>query len=228
MLSNQLRSILVLLFAFSASVQNALASTFPDPVYSLPGIPASGAPGFTNTAQISLFQLGSDSFLFAATNADAPLTFDLVINDISVTTNSATYLVTAQFNKSGSYVQNSGTVTVSGSMPFVSLYAPYILPGVSVSGDLFTAKLDVFAFNDDLLGFSTKFLSGFGTLFGTYESVYFSAAGIASSLGFGTANGLQATANPIQAFAVTSVPVPGAVWLFASGVALLGLRKRAI
>lgn len=228
MLSSQLRSILVLLFAFSASVQSALASTFPDPAYSLPGIPASGAPGFTNTAQISLFKLGSDSFLFAATNADAPLTFDLGKNDISVTTNAATFLVTAQFNKSGSYVQNSGTVTVSGSMPFVSLYAPYVLPGVNISGDLLTAKLDAFAFDDDLLGFSSRFLSGFGTLFGSYESVYFSAAGIANSLGFGTANGLHATANPIQAFAVTSVPAPGAVWLFVSGVALLGLRKRTI
>lgn len=228
MLPSQLRSVLVLLFAFSVSVQNALASTFPDPAYSLPGIPPSGAPGFTNSAQISLFQLGSDSFLFAATNADAPLTFDLGKHDISVTTNAATFLVTAQFNKAGSYVQNSGTVTISGSMPFVSLHYPYILPGVSLVGDLLTAKLDVFAFDDNLLGFSTKFLSGVGTLFGTYESVYFSAAGIANSLGFGTANGLHATASPIQAYAVTSVPVPGAVWLFASGLALVGLRKKAV
>ena len=227
MLSSQLRFVLVLVFAFSASVQNALASTFPAPAYSLPGIPASGAPGFTNSAQISLFQLGSDSFLFAATNADAPLTFELGKHDISVTTNAAIFLVTAQFNKAGSYVQNSGTVTISGSMPFVSLYAPYVLPGVTIGGDLLTAKLDAFAFSDNLLGFSTKFLSGFGTLFGSYESVYFSAAGIANRLGFGTANGLQATASPVAAYAVTSVPVPAAIWLFASGLALVGLRKKA-
>jgi hypothetical protein len=218
--------ILILMFALSALAQNAFASTFPTPPYSLPGIPTSGAPGFTNSAEINLFNLGGNSFLFAASNAGAPLTFEL--GSHSVTSSSARFLVTAEFMADGSYIQNTGTLTVSGSIPFISSYAPYTLPGVYISGDLLTAKLDNFAFNSDLLGFSTSLLTGFGSSFGTNESVYFSTPGIASALGFGTNPGLHATTNPILANTVTSVPLPAAVWLFMSGLALLGLRRKAV
>jgi hypothetical protein len=89
---------------------------------------------------------------------------------------------------------------------------------VYISGDLLTAKLDNFAFNDDLLGFSTSLLTGFGSSFGTNESVYFSSPWIASALGFGTNSGLHATTSPILANTVTSVPLPAAVWLFGTGL----------
>ena len=213
-----------IVFVFLGLASNTFASTFPNPPYSLPGIPESGAPGFTNLAQINLFGLGVDSFLFAATNAGAPITFEL--GSHSVTSNSANFLLTAQFHADGSYVQNTGMLTVSGSMPFILSYAPYTVPGVYISGDLLTAKLDNFAFSNDLLGFSTTMLSGFGTLFGTNESVYFHKQGIASALGFGSPNGLHATSTPVTASSVTSVPLPAAVWLFTSGLVLIGLKRK--
>ena len=218
--------IFILMFAFSALAQNVSASTFPEPPFSLPGIPPSGAPGFTNSSQINLFNLGANTFLFAATNADAKLTFEL--GSHSVVSNSANFLVTAEFKGDGSYIQNTGTLTVSGSIPYISSYAPYTLPGVYISGDLLTAKLDKFAFSSDLLGFSTALITGFGSIFGTNESVYFSTLGIASELGFGTSSGLKATTSPIVADTVTSVPAPAAAWLFMSGLALFGLRRKVV
>jgi hypothetical protein len=218
--------ILILMFAFSALAQNAFASTFPTPPYSLPGIPPSGAPGFTNSAEINLFSLGGNSFLFAASNAGAPLTFEL--GSHSVTSSSANFLVTAEFMANGSYIQNTGTLTVSGSIQFISSNAPYTVPGVYISGDLETAKLDRFAFSSDLLGFSTSIISGYATLFGTNESVYFSTPGIASELGFGTNSGLHATTSPILAYTVNSIPLPATVWLFMSGLALFGLRRKVV
>ena len=185
---------------------------------SLPGIPASGLPDFTNSAQVNLFSLGT-SFLLAATNSGAAITY----NPGGSVDSTGNFLLTAQFSVGGAYVPNTGTVSISGSTPYPGL------PGVYITGDLLTAKLTGFNFGTDDLGFSTSITSGYATLFGTQESVYLSANGIAAALGFGTGS-LHATANPLAASAVTTVPVPAAVWLFGSalaGLVSIGRRKLA-
>lgn len=191
---------------------------------SLPGIPDSGNPNFTNDAQINLFNIGSDNYLFAATNADSPITFNNGSTSVTSTAaHPATFILTALFSADGSYKANTGTLSISGEIPY-----PFAnLPGVYISGDLLTAKLENFAFDADTLGFTTLQLSGFGSFFNPLgnESVYFSAAGLANSLGFGTGS-LIATTSPIQVSAITTVPVPGAGWLIGSAFGLFTLLRR--
>lgn len=181
----------------------------------LPGIPESGLPNFTNTAQVNLFNLGGN-YLLAATNSGASVTFNSSDGSFSSTpSNPATFLLTALFSSSGGYVPNSGTLTISGSIP----YPNPSLSGVYITGDLLTAKLTAFNFDTDNLGFATDMLSGYGTLFGTSESVYLSATGLGSALGF-ISGALVATTAPVSVNAITTVPIPAAVWLL--GSALVG------
>ena len=204
-----LLGLLMLLNLAFASTANAV---------SVPGIPASGLPDFTNSAQVNLFSLGPAGFLLAATNSGADITF----NPSGTVDSTGNFLLTAQFSTSGSYLANTGTVSISGSTPYPGL------PGVSISGDLLTAKLTGFNFDANDLGFSTYITSGYASLFGTQESVYLSATGLAAALGFGTGS-LHATVNPLSANAITTVPVPAAVWLFGSalaGLISIGRRKQ--
>lgn len=191
---------------------------------SLPGIPISGEPNFTNDAQINLFDIGNHNYLFAATNSGAPITFNGGPGNPSVTSNAANpayFMLTALFSENGSYVPNTGTLSISGSIPY-----PFAnLPGVYISGDLLTAKLENFAYDGNTLGFSTNQISGFGTLFGSAESVYLSATGLASALGFGSGS-LIATSGPLHASAITTVPVPGAGWLIGSAFGLFTLLRK--
>ncbi|MBS4050959.1 hypothetical protein [Methylomonas rivi] len=205
---------LVMLIAYSPLSHSA--------VMSLPGIPESGNPNFYNDAQINLFDLGGNNYLFAATNSGAPLTFNLGSTSVTSSASHPAYFVlTALFSGDGSYIANTGALSISGEIPF-----PYAnLPGVFISGDLLTAKLDNFAFDSDTLGFSTNQISGFGTLFGSAESVYLSATGLASALGFGS-GALIATTSPLSASAITTVPVPGAGWLIGSAFGLFTLLRK--
>lgn len=187
----------------------------------LPGIPEAGSPNFSNNAQVNLFDLGG-TYLLAATNAGATVSFNHESGSVSSSaTHPADFLLTAQFNGNGSYRAGTGTLRISGEIPY-----PYAnLPGVYISGNLLTATLDSFAFDANTLGFSTTLVSGFGTLFGTAESVYLSATGLSNTLGF--TSGSLVAANALQASAITTVPVPGAVWLFGSAMAgfLVSRRK---
>lgn len=187
---------------------------------SLPGIPDSGEPNFTNSAEINLFSLGSDNYLFAATNAGSPITFNMGSTSVSSTaSNPGEFFLTALFSGDGTF--KSGTLSIFGSIPY-----PFAnLPGVYISGDLLTAKLENFAYDGDNLGFATTQLSGFGTLFGSAESVYLSATGIASALGFGS-GALIPTSGPLSASAITTVPVPGAGWLIGSAFGLFTLLRK--
>lgn len=203
----------IMLFAH-APITNAFVTP-------LPGIPEAGNPNFSNSAQVQLLDLGG-TFLLAATNAGAPITFTHGTASVtSSASNPAYFVLTALFTNSGSYIANTGTLSISGEIPY-----PYAnLPGVFISGDLLTAKLQNFAFEDDTLGFKTNQISGFGTLFGSAESVYLYTEGLVSSLGFGTGS-LSATTSAISASAITTVPIPGAGWLLGSTLGLFTLLRK--
>ncbi len=212
-------------FAFAAVTLIAYSPFSSAETIGLPGIPEAGDPNFINDAQVSLFDLGSGSnYLLAASNPGAPLTFNYSSRDISVSSNAshpANFLLTALFSSDGSYIPNTGTVSISGEIPY-----PFEnLPGVYISGDLLTAKLEDFVFDADTLGFSTNMISGFGTLFGTHESVYLSATGLGSALGFGSGS-MLATASPITASVITTVPIPGAGWLIGTAFGVFTLSRR--
>ena len=188
----------------------------------LPGIPPEGNPNFMNDVQVSLFQLGSN-YLFAATNDGATITFNDSSKNISLPVGESDFLLTAQFESDGSF--KTGTLTIEGSLPFSVIDPNPKLSGLSITGDLLTARLTGFAFDEDTLGFSTELLSGFGTIFGTKESVYLSAAGLGSALGF-LNKSLIATTSPLSASAITTVPIPGAGWLIGSALGLFTLVRR--
>lgn len=198
-------------------------------VMSLPGIPDSGNPNFENDAKVNLFDIGNNNYLLAATNSGAPLTYNLGSDSVvSSASHPAYFVLTALFSGDGSYIPNTGALSISGEIPFL-LPNPKggntSLPGVYISGDLLTAKLDNFAFDSDTLGFSTTQLSGLGTFFSPAESVYLSATGLASALGFGSGS-LIATTSPLSVSAITTVPVPGAGWLIGSAFGLFTLLRK--
>jgi hypothetical protein len=213
-------------FAFVALL--CLASWENAHAISLPGIPPAGAPNFTNDVKVNLFNLAPGSYLLAATNAGAPITFNHNGSFSSTASNPATFLLTAQFSGNGNYVPNTGNLSITGSIPFPNPSVPGAsVPGVFVTGDLLTARLTGFAFDGDNLGFSTNMISGYGALFnaGTAESVYLTASGLAGALGFGSPSLIAATGLP--AFATTTVPVPAAAWLLGSAlVGMVGIGSR--
>lgn len=211
----------VMLMAYSPLSHSAIVS--------LPGIFESGNPNFSNDAKVNLFDVGNNNYLFAATNSGAPLTFNLGSESVvSSAAHPAYFVLTALFSGNGSYIPNTGALSISGEIPFL-LPNPKggntSLPGVYISGDLLTAKLNDFAFDSNTLGFSTSQLSGLGTFFSPAESVYLSATGLASALGFGS-GALIATTSPLNASAVTTVPVPGAGWLIGSAFGLFTLLRK--
>ncbi|MDD2759509.1 MAG: hypothetical protein PHH11_04360 [Methylomonas sp.] len=182
------------------------------------GVLDSGNPSFVTETQISLANFGS-GFMLLATNANAPITFNLENPDISVTSTTASFQLTAEFDTNGAYVTNSGGLRIYGELPFPGV------PDLSLSGRLLTADLENFTFADDKIGFSVVNQGGFSTLFGQLETVYLSAIGIASTLGFSSA-ALITTSNPVAAGAVASVPIPGAGWLIGSAFGVFTLLRR--
>ena len=185
----------------------------------LPGIPTSGSPNFTNAAVVKMIELGG-KFSLVASNSGAITFIDSAKNVSVSTTGAANFSLYAQFLSDGTYVPDSGTVSISGTLPY-----PYVPNATfSITGDLLTAKLEKFAFDADTLGFSTKMLSGYGALFGQSESVYLYAPGLGTDLGFGES--LNEMLSPISVTAVTTVPLPGAGWLLGSALGIFTLVRR--
>jgi len=192
-------------------------------------IPAAGQPNFTNTAEVSLISLGGTGYLLAATNSDAPITFNdgfipFTTPDEKLKDHPAYFLLTAQFTKNGDYISNTGSLSISGDIRYPSEDPK--LADVFISGDILSAKLVKFAFDANTIAFSTKMLSGFGTLYGDAESVYLSKTGLGNILGFGSES-LIATTSPILGVdAITTVPIPGAGWLLGSVLGVFTLVRR--
>jgi hypothetical protein len=129
------------------------------------------------------------------------------------------YLLTAEFTSKGAYIANTGTLRITGDLVTSS--------GYTVSGNLLTATLVNFAFDQNVLGFSTDLLSGYGTLFsqGEHELQYFYASNLATELGF-TSGSLIATTSPIMVSVITQVPLPGALSVFVLGLGVLFRSNR--
>lgn len=192
---------------------------------SLPGLKPSGAPTYSNSAQLNLFSIGSD-FLLTLTNSGSPIIFNNPYNKLGIglyestePTNPGNFILTAQFKADGTYIANTGSLHYSGQFDFPI--------GFSVSGNLLSADLSKFSFGGDLIGFATHQLAGFATLFSgsQREVVYISATGLSNLLGF-SSGALVATSTPITVNVVTTIPIPAATWLFFTGLGMLGLTRK--
>lgn len=178
--------------------------------FSLPGITPSGSPAFTNNVRVHMNPHGR--LRMWGRNQ----TFSLETMDDFMVGTRGTYKLNAYFSDDG--VFESGYVSLRGKIEQLGISTKKI--------DLMSAKLTSANIVDDpyLLGFNTTNIWCAPELMlncTESESVY-----VALSKAFSGEIGRNFMTDGI---AVTTVPVPAAVWLFGSSLGLLGwVRRRSI
>jgi hypothetical protein len=207
------------IFAFG-SASSFASTTLTTGQYELPGIVSSSLPAFETPVRVSYLNNSSGSKITAVFNymgGDSNLVFSSQTFGVQNTK----YRLTAFFDSYN--VFQSGTVQIRGKIPG-------LVSGHGIQ-TLMTANLTSFASNalGDLLGFNTDNIvchpdiNVFASCT-TSESVY-----LALSKGIfedGKKEGWEKFGKfTTTGVAITSIPVPAAVWLFGSG--LLGLSAVA-
>ena len=180
--------------------------------YELPNIAPSGYPNFENAVAIKYQRADNVSNKLTAVIKNTTGTFNL--NGSSYDVNNLSYKLRANFTNSGSPSFIDGTVRINGN-----------IEGLGANGVLFKANLSDFNSTSSLIGFNTNITfcdPGIAVYCTTNESVYL------HSFGGGFSTSLKKFRE--DGTALTTIPVPAAVWLFGSG--LLGLvsiakRKKA-
>lgn len=179
--------------------------------YSLPGITPSGSPAFTNNVRVHLNPQGRLKVIGAANQ-----TFSLDTGSETLIGTGGLYMLNAQIGEDGSLI--SGSITLRGMMSQLGIHQPQTL---LMSADLTAANL---VDDPNLWGFNTTNIFCNPDLMlncTNSESVY-----LALSNAFSGEFGSNFMSKGI---AVTTVPVPAAVWLFGSALGLLGwIRRRCI
>jgi hypothetical protein len=198
------------------------------PNFLIGGVPPAGFPHFENPASITLTKFGtgaSASFLLTSANTSGNFIFQY--NPSSAYNVTGTYSLNASYNAVG--VFTGGSLAINGTLPGYN--GPGTAPSAT-SQNLFSAKLVSFGYDSvpDItpvaLGFKTENFSGWAKQFsdGSAESAYlynFNVPGLMSMF-----------TNPkfktitFQGSAMTTVPIPAAVWLFGSGLALISCVRR--
>jgi len=202
------------------------------PNFNVAGIPRQGFPHFDETqdVQIKLAKTGTGASATYSLTADYTGGAFLFQYDPAHAFNvvGGAYHLQASFNSAGGLT--GGSVAVTGTIP------GYNIPGTAApsSTNLYTA--DLLAYGTDTVadgtpmavGFKTGNAGGWARQFqgGGQESIYlydFNVAALASS--FTSPKFIGATFA--KASALTTVPLPAALWLFGSALGLLsGFRRR--
>ena len=178
--------------------------------FSLPGITPSGSPAFTNNVRVHLAPNGKLKIMGRGNQ-----TFMLDTGLETMVGTGGKYTLTARFDDAGSFL--SGDVSIYGAMAQAGITKKNTL---LMSADLTGANL-----MDDphLWGFNTSNIVCNADLLlecTDKESVY-----VALSNAFSGDFGRNFMSMGI---AVTTVPVPAAIWLFGSGLGLLvWVRRKA-
>jgi hypothetical protein len=179
--------------------------------FALPGITPSGSPAFTNNVLVRLNPQGGLKVIGAANQ-----TFSLDTGSDTYVGTRGLYMLNAKIGDDGSLL--SGSVELRGMMSQLGIDRPRTL---LMSADLTAANL---VDDPHLWGFNTTNIFCNPDLMlncTDNESVYLSLSNSFSG-DFGR-NFIS------RGIAVTTVPVPAAVWLFGSGLGLLGwIRRRSI
>ena len=170
--------------------------------FSLDGISPSGHPNFTNDVFINYQRANGQKYRLMATAEESTGKFNFSDGSYE-TVNNLSYKLHAKFDIDRNFL--GGDVRINGN-----------ISGLDANGVLFKANLTDFATDGSLIGFDTYITycdPGFAEYCTTNESVYLHS--------FGGGFDLFDKKFRADGIAVTTVPVPAAVWLFGSG--LLGL-----
>jgi hypothetical protein len=200
--------------------------------YQLPGIVPSSLPAFETSVRVSYLQNSSGNRLTATFNNMAGYS-NLVYPAQTFGIRNTKYQLTAVFDRNN--VFQNGTVQIRGKIPG-------LVNGHSVQ-TLMTADLTAFASNTlgDLLGFNTANIVCHPDINAyapctTNESVYLDLKKGIFALDDGRHHGKEwddkegwrkSRIFRTTGLAITSIPVPAAVWLFGSGLlGLIGVARR--
>jgi len=167
------------------------------------GIPLPGSPSFTNDVKVRVTPNGK--WAFTGTNLD----FSFKDNGDTYAGTQGKFTLRARFD-SNNNLMSGGTVSIRGAIDSLGI--------TDNSTILFTADLVDFGFDGHLMAFRTENLSGaICPLFGCTlsESVWFNIDALIPA-------NLKGNNFTSSAFAITTIPVPAAVWLFGSGLGFLG------
>lgn len=169
-------------------------------------IKPSGSPYYENNVEIKYQRSDQQKYKLTAEAKKIDGTYYIFDDSYAVT--DLSYKLRADFDYA-SQTFLDGTIRING-----------VIDDFGASGVLFTATLDEFATDGDLIGFNTTVTSCNDVLdciVGSHESVYLAE--------FGGGFSLDLKKFRADGIAITTVPVPAAVWLFGSG--LLGLASFA-
>jgi hypothetical protein len=225
------------------AVDQASAYTVPAGLGTSPGtigsVPGPGYPNFNNGANLTFSKLSSGAFkLTATTNSSSAFTFNTSPTQSWAVTGSSSgskgsFALTANFNSSLAF--QNGTVDITGKIPTYS--GPGTVGTVKTTvQNLYHAALTGVGLDTSPvgLGFSTNAATdtGWASQFspnGTSESVWFYSSNIWQTILSNVALNVgkktwSISLNNIQA--VTTVPVPAAVWLLGSALGFFGVFGR--
>ena len=191
----------------------------------LEGIVPASFPNFENTVKVKVLKNGNKGYKLKVRKSGNGSYFNSSSSE-SLKISGSNYKLDAYFDTSGNFLD--GSVEIKGKVDFPD--------GSKAKGTLMTATLGInnfpgdtaFAYTSDLLGFNTldivcnadinDYLGGGGCT--EQESVII-------ALQDGGFDGPTEKGYKSDGLAVTSVPVPAAVWLFGSGLlGLVGMARR--
>ena len=198
------------------------------PGFNIYGIPPAGFPNFSNTATTTLSKTGIDAaatFQLVSTGAPGDFLFQY---DPSLSYNvSGSFSLSATANAGGPF---TGIFAVNGTLPGYTGPGTPPLPSAQnlFSGTLGLMNLDVVSGDGTpvAVGFATTGFSGWARQFssGSDESVYLYNFNVPWVLNL--SNSAKFKRISLRGSALSTVPLPAAVWLFGPACGLLACVRR--
>jgi len=241
LIRRQILALATLPLFWIAGMQSAAAYSVPAGLGVAPGVsgsvPAPGYPNFNNGADLTFSKLANGTYQLKSTQSGSNFTFNTDNSAAhSWAVSNGTFKLTANFTGSLAFNSSGSSVDIFGKIP------AYAGPGnagtvKTTPQNLLHANLTGFGF-DILpvgLGFTTakSGLTGWARQFQSgNESVWFYSSNIWQTILHDialNANKKTWTISMDNLQAVTTVPIPAAVWLFGSAlVALFGTRRKTL
>jgi len=182
------------------------------------GITEPSLPQFKHTVKI---RSNNGTWTGSRSNGTKDLTFR-ASPSLSYTGELFKFNLTANFDSSGNFVAAGSTMSIQGSIAALGITdKKTVLMSADLTAYAWGGDNTINLVNNALVGFNTAHIycdPGLGVFCTDAESIILT---FATTYGGDPLTRFNATAN-----AVTSVPIPAAVWLFGSGLGLMGVIAR--